>query len=394
MTVSLLALMLARMRADIIYSGLKDIVIPADFAGVYLDVDTGVTGNNDNSPPVGWDVNPFFGGDGVANSPRFQPARVGTGNTDRIRALSVGAAISDGLLFSSGYGGSDTHLGTEYFAGREAYLGFRFTTNSPTAAGPYFGWLRVIFTEAMPGAFIKDWAYENSGTPIVAGRVQQGPVLGGTQTVTLSPGIGESFTLGSALADTGGNINSLLKTGAGTTILAAANTYSGSTIIAEGVLSISASNNLGNGSATNVISINGGTLRSTGTSISLGVNRSLTIGSGGATIDVATGNVLTLSGAINASGTVLTKAGLGTLTLETAVGSGTAVVNASDGTTIFGASQSLATLNIGPGAAVTLADAAPAPDLRTGGTQAVPEPGGLFMLLAGYLVLIGQRRRE
>jgi hypothetical protein len=125
MAVSLVALMSARMRADIIYSGLKDVVIPPDFTGVYLDVDTGVTGNNDNSPPAGWDVNPFFGGAGIANSPSFQPARLGNGTTDPILALSVGELISNMLSFSTGYGGSEGHMETEYVAGEEAYLAFQ-----------------------------------------------------------------------------------------------------------------------------------------------------------------------------------------------------------------------------------------------------------------------------
>jgi autotransporter-associated beta strand protein len=388
MAVSLVALMSARMRADIIYSGLKDVVIPPDFTGVYLDVDTGVTGNNDNSPPAGWDVNPFFGGAGIANSPSFQPARLGNGTTDPILALSVGELISNMLSFSTGYGGSEGHMETEYVAGEEAYLAFKLTTNGPAASGPYFGWMRVILTEATAGAFIKDWAYENSGTPIVTGRVRQGPISNGRQVVTLSPGNGESFTLGSALTDTGGIINDLLKTGGGTTVLTGNNTYSGSTKIEGGILSISASSNLGNGAGTNLVSINGGTLRSTGTSVSLGVNRALAIGAGGATFDVTAGNELTLSGAITGPGSVLFKTGLGTLSLETAVGTGMDTVNASAGTTNIGVSQTLAALNIAAGAVVILDDSAPAPGAMASATQAIPEPGSLSMLLAGFLALI------
>ena len=384
------ALIALHSRAAVIYSGLKDIIIPTDFVGVYLDVDTGVTGNNDSAPPPGWDINPFYGGLGIANSPDFQPARTGTEMPSPITALSVGEIVSNALLFSAGYGGSEGHLDTEFVAGQEAYLAFKFTTNGPSANGPYFGWMRVILTEAEPGAFIKDWAYENTGTPIITGRVHQAPVSSGRQTVTLSPGGGESFTLGSALTDTGGNINNLLKTGIGTTVLTGINSYSGSTNIEGGILSISASSNLGNGAATNLVLINGGTLRSTGGSVSLGANRALAIGAGGATLEVTAGNELALSGAITTPGTTLSKTGLGTLRLETAVGTGMGTVNASAGTTSFGVSQTLAALNIAAGAAVVLDDSAPASGGTASVMQAVPEPGILSMLIVGSLALISR----
>ena len=54
--------------------------------------------------------------------------------------------------------------------------------------------------------------------------------------VTLSPGAGEAFSLGSQVTDTGGNVNSLLKTGGGTATLVAANDYTGGTTVAGGKL--------------------------------------------------------------------------------------------------------------------------------------------------------------
>ena len=75
----------------VIYSGLKNIAIPTGFDGIYLDVDAGTTSTVEFT---GWDINPFFGGDGVANSPAFQPARTGTANSDPIIRLNVGDTIS------------------------------------------------------------------------------------------------------------------------------------------------------------------------------------------------------------------------------------------------------------------------------------------------------------
>ena len=349
-----LLLALAPVDAAVIYSDLRDIAIPTNLVGVYLDVDTGATGLSDDSPPAGWDINPFFGGFGVANSASFQPVRTGTGIADTVLRLATGSTIDGTRLFASTFGGSETHLGPQFVAGREGYLGFKFTTNAPAAAGPYYGWMRVVFTANAAGGVIKDWAYENAGSQIVTGRVQQGAASGGAQLVTLSPGPGESFTLGSALTNSSGNINNLLKIGAGTTTLTGTNSYSGSTTINSGILSISSSNNVGDGSATNILAISNGTLRSTGVGVSLGVNRSVAIGAGGATIEVTAGNDLTLSGTISASGVSLTKTGAGTLTLNTAAGAGTATIVANAGTLNLRASQTLASLTIGATGVVAL----------------------------------------
>jgi autotransporter-associated beta strand protein len=108
----------------------------------------------------------------------------------------------------------------------------------------------------------------------------------------------------------------IVKLGTGTVTLSGANTsYSGITDIQQGVLSFSASNNLGDGSATNNIRIaNNAILQSTGANVDLGANRSISMGGLGATIDVTTGNVLTVSGLIQGDEChTLTKSGAGTL---------------------------------------------------------------------------------
>ena len=225
--------------AATIYSNLQDIAIPLNLTGVYLDVDGGTTNTQEF---VGWDINPFFGGVGVAGSPAFQPARIGAGNLDTIVRLAVGATVDVSRLFSTGYGGSQTHLGTQFTSGQEGYLGFKFTKNNAT--GPFYGWMRVVFTGNTAGAVIKDWAYDDGGSAIVTGRVLQSAPSGNAQVVTLSPGAGEAFTLGSPITNTGGNINSLLKTGTGTATLVTTNSYTGGTTVSGGVLVFAASQNL------------------------------------------------------------------------------------------------------------------------------------------------------
>ena len=77
LSVSLLLLPIAFVpaHASVIYSFLKDFGIPTDFVGVYLDIDTGNYNYVDDPLQADWDINPFFGGQGVANSAAFQPAR-------------------------------------------------------------------------------------------------------------------------------------------------------------------------------------------------------------------------------------------------------------------------------------------------------------------------------
>ncbi len=77
------------------------------------------------------------------------------------------------------------------------------------------------------------------------GCLEQSVVWGGAQTVTLSPDFAESFTLGSAITDTGGNTNSVLKTGAGSTTLGVANTFTGTTTVDGGTLEAGVVNALG-----------------------------------------------------------------------------------------------------------------------------------------------------
>lgn len=227
--------------ADTIYSNLQDTAIPTDFTGVTVTISGGT-------------LNPFFGGVGVANNNLFQPARTGTGNLDSLANLTVGSVVDVNDLFSSGYGGSQTHLGTTFTAGQEGNIGFRLN-------GTNYGWMRVVFTGNTSGAVIKDWAYDNSGQAIVVGRITQSAPVSGAQTVTLSPDSGESFTLGSVISNTGGNTNSVIKTGAGTTILSQSNTYTGTTTVNAGKLVIN-----GNISTSLLTTVNSGaTLAGSGT---------------------------------------------------------------------------------------------------------------------------------
>jgi autotransporter-associated beta strand protein len=122
-----------------------------------------------------------------------------------------------------------------------------------------------------------------------------------------------TWTLNKVISGTG-NVN---KVGAGTVVLGGINSYSGITSIEQGVLSVSASANLGDGSATNTIRIaNGATLQSTGANVDLGANRSIVLSGVGGTIEVTSTNKLVVSGLVTGNDCqLLTKTGTGTLSL-------------------------------------------------------------------------------
>ena len=126
-------------------------------------------------------------------------------------------------------------------------------------------------------------------------------LLGAAETIIR---VDPSRTAELALPLTGSG--ALVKRDDGTLILSAANSYSGGTVIREGVLQAAADSALGSGGVT----LNGGTLRFAAAATSA---RAFTVGANGGTIDAA--NALGLSGAIGGTG-ALVKTGAGTLTLS------------------------------------------------------------------------------
>ncbi len=150
---------------------------------------------------------------------------------------------------------------------------------------------------------------------------------GGTRTLTLSGTNTGANTLAAAIGDNFG-ATSLIKSGAGTWVLSGTNTYTGPTTINAGTLRVSIESNLGatpSAAAENVI-FGSGTLQF-GASFNPSSNRSMTLNSGGGTIDT-NGFDCTYGGVISGSGG-LTKYGSGTLTLSgTNTYSGGTTINA------------------------------------------------------------------
>ena len=112
-------------------------------------------------------------------------------------------------------------------------------------------------------------------------------------------------------------------------------------------------------------------------------------------VDLA-GHLLTLLGANDvtlgdADGTgTIAKENAGDLNITGALGTGGVTLNANTGETYIGDDQTLAALNIGADATVTLGALAPA---SASALAAVPEPGVIGMLAASLLSLCSRRRR-
>ena len=118
---------------------------------------------------------------------------------------------------------------------------------------------------------------------------------------------------GSANLSLSGSISgpfSLNETGAGIVVLSGANSFTGGTTVAAGVLSISRDNNLG--ASAGGVTLNGGTLQFTGTGnvTAVAASRTITLGTLGGTIDTsnlsANGNQTTIAATIVSSGSPTT----------------------------------------------------------------------------------------
>ena len=342
--------------AAIVYSGEKNIGITSDFNGVFISV----TAQQSSTPANGlWDLNPFFGGLGIANSPGFQPVRSGAGNEAPILALTFGASVGGSLTYSSGSGGSGAeddsgHLGAgagQFTDGQTGYLGFKLLSGTDVS----YGWMRVNLTSNGETGSVIDWAYDNSGSPILTGAVTDlgaAPIVrqaGTEQTLSASQagtgllmeeGAKIIFDEGTSGGSYTGNIQGageIRVAGAGGLRLSGVNLFSGSISVLEGSrLTVGGAGNLGsaqirigssgslefaslaanNGSANtfaNAISLGGqsGTFNNTGSGK---VVLSGPIASNGGLL-VFTGGSFDVLGGISEAGS-LRKEGTGTLTLS------------------------------------------------------------------------------
>lgn len=192
---------------------------------------------------------------------------------------------------------------------------------------------------------------EMGGNAIVNGLSASPGNAGGTLNNPTSTSVTNTLTVGNgdATATFPGTILKgatrtvvLIKVGTGTQTLSGINTYQGGTILSNGVLSVSSTNNIGGANAK--VTFVGGTLQISGTTFNSFGATPLTFTPEGGGLDIVdAGNSFTLTNNL-ASGTVLTKTGAGMLTLtDTQAGT----INTDDPTKIsFGAGLGFYNLGI------------------------------------------------
>jgi hypothetical protein len=158
--------------ADIIWSGPISITIPSTTAGVYLNVVSGVSAISPAGAP-GWDINPFSS----TTLNMFNPAAPTGGvyvGVNGFYNLSFGPLISAASPFSSGTL-SATSPNPLFFNSSNNIIGFRFQ-NEAQGNQIQYGWFRISLsgTVASQPRMIVEYAYDNTGAPILAG-VLDGP---------------------------------------------------------------------------------------------------------------------------------------------------------------------------------------------------------------------------
>ncbi|MEA2707881.1 MAG: hypothetical protein QOF78_482 [Phycisphaerales bacterium] len=294
--------------------------------------------NNIVLNPTGQGISSFE----VNNSTPTQNTLILNGNITGTGGLTKGrVAATNGTLVLGGnnsYSGDTTILlGTVRTTGGSAIP----DTSAVVIGDPISGSIATLDVAAS----------ETIGNLSGGGAVRGNVVIGAGQTLTVNETGNTTFT---------GIIsgNSLAKSGAGTLTLIAANTYSGVTSVNDGILSVGASNNLGNNGATNDLALGtGGTLQLTGAVNSVG--RDVTVNAGGGTIATTTVNSSDL-GFVDGSAS-FTKSGPGSLSVRH-VRTGGASLTVSDGTLVIGQDSfadgvsNVGALNLPAGARLDLRD--------------------------------------
>ncbi len=139
--------------------------IPATFAGIYLNFQTGVAGITPAGSP-GWDFNPYAAGGGNLSF-FWNTGAGGVGSGTTYTDLTLGTVVSAGSTFitTPGVGPSFLTTGTHI-------LGFRFLNEATGATN--FGYLRLSVNgpTGFP-ATITGYSYENNGGAITVAPVPE-----------------------------------------------------------------------------------------------------------------------------------------------------------------------------------------------------------------------------
>lgn len=341
---------------------------------------------------------------------------LGNLTTSGVLQLGDASGTSDqtvGSLASSGTGTANAVVGGNAASSTLTVNQSTTTTYAGTIGGTGTNENNLNLVMSGPGTLILSGTNTYSGTTTVSGgtlSISSSSNLGdgsATNTIALSNGAalqntGASVDLGTnrsvSLGSGGGAVDvaasdvltisgvvsgsTLTKTGAGTVVLSASNTYTGSTVIAAGRISISSEANLGVNPASpspSQLTLNGGTLQTTATLTIDDSNRGITVAASGGAIETASGTTATVSSVITGGGT-LAKEGAGTLVF-TAVNTNTGSTNVNNGI-LAGTGVVGADLNVNSGGAVAPGITAEG-RLTVGGNLTISSGGTLVMQLGG-----------
>ncbi|MSR69089.1 MAG: hypothetical protein EXS17_01900 [Phycisphaerales bacterium] len=158
-------------NAVIIYSGVVNIVVPANVDGVYINVQTGQYLAGAGAGVPGWDCNPY----GTSLTSVALYAAVGTGymrnpgagtSTSRTN-IAAGTAIGSTSFF---YGSSNATIGTlvgQWTANTTGIFGFKFVAADTLT---HYGWMRLAIGANAATRTIVDYGFESTAaTTILAG---------------------------------------------------------------------------------------------------------------------------------------------------------------------------------------------------------------------------------
>jgi outer membrane autotransporter protein len=233
-------------------------------------------------------------------------AQVDTAVAGQVNLVVLGA----GQTMQFWDGANTTANGTiDGGAGTWSSFGSNWTDNAGSANAGWGGSVG-IFAGAAGGAVsvsgtvsFDTLQFSTNGYVLSGGTLSIAPASGGAGAFNVDNGIVASIA--STIVD--GSGTAIVKVGGGTLILSGNNSYTGGTTIAGGLLQVSADANLG--ATSGGLSLDGGTLRTTGNFTSA---RNVVINAGGGTFQADAD--LSWSGVISGGG-ALTKAGNGTLVL-------------------------------------------------------------------------------
>ncbi|MBL8351883.1 MAG: autotransporter-associated beta strand repeat-containing protein, partial [Burkholderiaceae bacterium] len=190
------------------------------------------------------------------------------------------------------------------------------TVSANDAGGTVTGSGKLVLTANLDAGSASAITISGAGTHSIGGNLSAGTLvvtggmaLVGARQVSLATG---TSTIGSQIGGDG----SLEKLGAGTLVLAGANTYGGGTTLAGGVLALGSSGAIG---SSGTIAFSGGTLQFSAVNTTDYSARFSTAAGQQYRLDT-NGQDVSLAAALTSAGGVLTKSGAGTLTLGGANG--------------------------------------------------------------------------